>query len=131
MAVAALTTYMAYRSRRFIPIAAIAACPIVAMLIDQMARTISAARNFYKHRSLSVTPMPYNLQLFVIVAAAVTVMAFGISWGLKFKRVYLDPWPVDARFNSIFMRMTASHAKPFDACKFLRDKKLKGKLFNY
>ena len=81
MAVVALTTYMAYRSRRFIPIAAIAACPIIAMFIDQMTRTISAARNFYKYRSLSVSPVPYNLQLFFIFAAAVAVMAFGIVVG--------------------------------------------------
>jgi hypothetical protein len=131
MAVVALTTYMAYRSRRFIPIAAIAACPIIAMFIDQMTRTISAARNFYKYRSLSVSPVPYNLQLFFIFAAAVAVMAFGISWGLKFKRVYLDPWPTDPKLSSVFIRMTASHVKPFDACKFIRDNKLKGKMFNY
>jgi hypothetical protein len=131
MAVVALTTYMAYRSRRFIPIAAIVACPIIAMFIDQMTRTISAARSFYKYRSLSVSPVPYNLQLFFIFAAAVAVMAFGISWGLKFKCVYLDCWPTDAKLNSIFMRMTASHVKPFDACKFIRDNKLKGKMFNY
>jgi hypothetical protein len=131
MAVAALTTYMAYRSRRFIPIAAIAACPIMAMFIDQITRTISAARNFYKYRSLSVSPVPYKLQSFFIFVAAVAVMAFGISWGLKFKRVYLDCWPTDAKLNSIFIRMTASHVKPFDACKFIRDNKLKGKMFNY
>jgi hypothetical protein len=41
--IAALTVYMAIRSRRFIPIAAIAACPVMAMFIDQMTRTISAA----------------------------------------------------------------------------------------
>ena len=131
MAVAALTIYMAYRSRRFIPIAAIAACPIIAMFIDQMTRTISAARNFYKQGSLSVSPMPYNLQLFFIFAAAVAVVAFGTGWGLKFKRVYLDCWPADPKLNSVFIRMTASHAKPFDACKFIRDNKLKGKMFNY
>ena len=131
IAIVALTIYMAYRSRRFIPIAAIAACPIMAMFIDQMTRTISAARNFYKHRSLSVSPMPYNLQLFFIFAAAVAVMAFGTWWGLEFKRVYLDYWPADAKLNSIFMRMTASNVKPFDACKFIRDNKLKGKMFNY
>jgi hypothetical protein len=131
MAIAALTIYMAYRSRRFIPIAAIAACPIIAMFIDQMSRTISTVRNFYKHRSFSVSPMPYNLQIFFIFAAAIAVIAFGTGWGLKFKRVYLDPWPTDPRFTSIFMRMTASNVKPFNACKFIRDNKLKGKMFNY
>jgi hypothetical protein len=131
MAVVALTIYMAYRSRRFIPIAGIAACPIIAMLIDQMTRTISAARNFYKHRSLFVSPMPYRLQLFFIFVAAIVVMALGTGWGLKFKCVYLDPWPADPKLNSVFMRMTASHAKPFDACTFIRGNKLKGKMFNY
>ncbi|MHC4539069.1 MAG: hypothetical protein ACYS74_04725 [Planctomycetota bacterium] len=47
MAVAALTIYMAVRSRRFIPIAAIAACPIVAMLAEQAVQAFSAARNFH------------------------------------------------------------------------------------
>jgi hypothetical protein len=131
MVIAALTIYMAYRSRRFIPIAAIAACPIIAMLIDQMARTISASRNFYKYRCLSVSPMPYSLRLFFIFAAAVAVMSFGTWWGLKFKYVYLDSSPTDVKLNSIFMRMTASNVKPFYACKFIRDNKLKGKMFNY
>lgn len=131
IAIAALTIYMAYRSRRFVPIAGIVACPIAAMLIDQIARTISASRNYYKTRSFSVGPMPYNLQVFFIFAAAVAVMAFGISWGLQFKHVYLDCWPSGARLNSVFMRMTASNVKPFDGCKFIRDNKLKGKMFNY
>jgi hypothetical protein len=131
MVIAALTIYMAYSSRRFIPIAAIAACPVIAMFIEQIICTISASHNFYKHRCLSVSPMPYDLQLFFTFAAAVAVMAFGIWWGLKFKLVYLDPWPTDARLNSIFMRMTASNIKPFDACKFIRDNRLKGKMFNY
>jgi hypothetical protein len=131
MVIAALTIYMAYRSRRFIPIAAIAACPIIAMFIDQMSRTISAVYNFYKHRSFSVSPMPYNLQIFFIFAATIAVIAFGTGWGLEFKRVYLDPWPTDPRFTSVFMRMTASNVKPFGACKFIRANKLKGKMFNY
>ena len=80
MAIAALTIYMAYRSRRFIPIAAIAACPIVAMFIDQMSRTISAARNFHKRNYLAVPPMPYNLRMFFTVAAAVAVLFFGVCW---------------------------------------------------
>jgi hypothetical protein len=131
MTIAALTIYMAYRSRRFIPIAAVAACPILAMFIDQMICTISAARNFYKNRFFSVSPMPYNLRVFFTSAAALAVVIFGAWWGLKFKRVYLDFSPNDEVLNSVFIRMTASHAKPFYACQFIRDNKLKGKMFNY
>jgi len=131
MTIAALTVYMAYRSRRFIPIAAIAACPIVAMFIDQIARTVSAARNFHKQNSLTVSPMPYNLQIFFSVFGVIAVLVFGIGWGLRFKRVYLDPWPPDPKLTSVFIRMTASHAKPFYVCKFIKDNKLEGKMFNY
>lgn len=129
--IAALTIYMAIRSRRFIPIAGIAACPVSALLIERMIRTISASWNFHNNKKLAVPSMPYNLQVFFIMLGAVAVVCFGTWWGLKFKYVYLDPWPTDTRLNSVFMRMTASHAKPFDACRFIRENKLKGKMFNY
>jgi len=145
IAIAALTVYMAYRSRRFIPIAAIAACPVLAMFIDQMARTISAAYDFHKRlrgkgaghsrsgrkNQLEVPSMPRWLQgLFIVVGAAV-VVGLGTWWALKFKCVYLDPWPTDPKLSSMFMRMTASDAKPFYALDFIRENKLKGKMFNY
>jgi len=131
IAIAVLTTYMAIQSRRFIPIAAFAACPVVAMFIDQIVRTISAARNFHTENQLVVSPMSQQLQLFFIVLGTVAVLISGVGWGLKFKRVYLDAWPTDAKLNSVFMRMTASDAKPFYACKFIRDNNIKGKIFNY
>jgi len=131
MIIAALTVYMAIRSRRFIPIAAIAACPIVAMLIHQMICAISAAHNFFRYNCLVVSPMPKILQTLFIIAGAGTVLFFGTWWGLKFKYVYLDEWPRDSEFHSVFMRMTASGAKPFHACQFIRDNKLKGNMFNY
>jgi hypothetical protein len=131
MAIAALTVYMAVRSRRFIPVAAIAACPVLAMFIDQMSRVISAARNFHRKNRLTVSPMPYVLRVFFILLGVIAVVGFGTWWPLKFKSVYLDPWPTDPKLSSVFMRMTASDAKPFDACKFIKDNKLKGKMFNY
>jgi hypothetical protein len=131
IAIAVLTTYMAYQSRRFIPIAAFAACPVAALFIDQMIRTISATRNFHNRNSLTVSPMHQAMKLPLIVAAVAVVLFSGIGWGMKFKRVYLDAWPTDSKLNSVFMRMTASDAKPFYACKFIRDNKLEGKLFNY
>jgi len=69
--------------------------------------------------------------LFFIVAGAGAVLTFGLWWGLKFKRIYLDAWPTDTKLNSVFMRMTASDAKPFYALKFIKDNKLEGKMFNY
>jgi len=131
MLIAALTIYMAIRSRRFIPIAAVAACPVIAMFVDQIIRAISATRNLRRRSRLAVLPMPANLQLAFACAGVVAVLFFGIWWGFKFKRVYLDPWPADPNLNSVFMRMSASDAKPFCACKFIKDNNLKGKMFNY
>ena len=131
MVIAALTIYMAIRSRRFIPIAAIAACPVIAMLIDQIIRAISAARNFHKHNRLTVSPMSQNLQMIFTIAGAVMVLFFGTLWAVRFKQVYLDPWSADPKLSSVFMRMTASDAKPFYVLKFIKDNKLEGKMFNY
>ena len=129
--IAGLTIYMAVRSRRFIPIAGIAACPVVAMFIDQIVRAMSASRNFYANKRLAVSPMTRKVQLFFIGAGALAVLFFGTWWGHKFKVVYLDPWPSDPKLSSVFMRMTASDAKPFYAMKFIKDNELKGKMFNY
>jgi hypothetical protein len=129
--IAALTIYMAIRSRRFIPIAAIAACPVIAMFIDQLVRAISATRNLRKNNRLVVSAMPYNLQLFFILAGAGAVLFFGTWWGLKFKRIYLDSWPRDPKLTSMFMRMTDSGQKPFYATKFIKDNKLQGNMLNY
>jgi len=131
MAISALTIYMAIRSRRFIPIAAITACPVIAMFIDQIIRTISATRNFHKHNRFFVSPISAKQKLCLTCTGTVVVLFFGTWWGLKFKCVYLGPWPADPKLNSVFMRMTASDAKPFYACQFIKDNKLEGKMFNY
>ncbi len=58
-------------------------------------------------------------------------MGFGLWVGLRFKLIYLDYWPADPKLTSVFMRMTASDAKPFYACQFIRENKLAGNMFNY
>jgi len=129
--IAALTIYMAIRSRRFIPIAAVAACPVLALLIDQIVRAIAATDNFHRHKRLAVPAMPKEVQMAFILAGAMAVIFFGTWWGKKFKHVYLDPWPNDPKLTSVFMRMTASDAKPFYATKFMKINHMEGKMFNY
>ena len=131
LVISTVTVYMAIRSRRFIPIAAIAACPIIALLIDHAVRAVSAMINYARHNNPFVLPMPRTVRSIIILAGATAILFFGTWWGLKFKYIYLDPWPSDRKLNSVFMRMTASDAKPFYAMKFIRDNKLKGIIFNY
>ena len=131
--IAALTILMAIRSRRFIPIAAIAACPVIAMLIDQAIRALSAMRNFQRRNRLVVSAMPHHLLLGLIIAGGIAVIFFGAWCGFRFKEAYLDPWPNEPnpKLGSVFMRMTNSDTKPFYAMKFIKDNKLEGHIFNY
>ena len=129
--IAALTIYMAIRSRRFIPIAGYAACPILALLADHIIRILAAVWQRQRTKKLEVPAMPASLQWPLALVAAGMVLCFGLGWGLKFKRIYLNYWPADPKLESIFMRMTASDAKPFSACRFIRANKLSGNMFNY
>ncbi len=129
--VAAMTVYMAYRSRRFIPIAGYATCPVIAVLIDQIIQAIAASKYFHKSGRAALPRMSSGIQNILTGTAALIVIVLGTAWGLKFKNVYMDPWPTDSKLSSAFMRMTASAAKPFDACEFIRQNNMRGKMFNY
>ncbi len=129
--IAAFTVYMAVRSRRFIPIAASAACPVMALFVQQAICTIAARIQMSRKQKFAVPEMPRICQRALWVAAAATVLFFGCFWGGKFKRVYLDPWPVDGKYDSVFMRMTASNVKPTDVGRFIKENKISGRMFNY
>jgi hypothetical protein len=131
LTIAALTIYMAYCSRRFIPIAGIATCPLIAMFVEQLLQTIAAARNFCRKGRFTVPAVPRGIQIFLTALATIIVVSLGTYWTIRFKHVYLDPWPTDTKLTSVFMRMTASHIKPFYACRFIRDNRISGKMFNY
>ena len=131
LVIAALTVYMAIRSRRFIPIAAFAACPIVALLIDHTVRVIAAMVQTSRMQAFEAPSLPTAWRRGLALAGGVVVLAFAGVWGARFYTVYLDYWPADTKYTSVFMRMTASDAKPFAACEFIRANKLSGKMFNY
>ena len=75
--------------------------------------------------------MAHGVRKLLVVVGTVAVIGFGTWWGYKFWRVYLAAWPSDTNLNNIFIRMTASDAKPFYAMKFIKDNKLSGNMFNY
>jgi len=129
--IAAFTVYMAIRSRRFIPIAASTACPIMALFVQQAICTIAARIQLGRKKKFALPAIHKIFQRALWVIATVTVLFFGCFWGAKFKRIYLDPWPVDGKYDSVFMRMTASNVKPTDVGRFIRENKLSGKMFNY
>lgn len=215
LVIAAMTIYMAVRSRRFIPIAAYAACPVLALVLQETVTSILTWTSLRRYAAVPLAlaravgdvillglggvlvvlvlwrlvfwrwlflPVPGEPTLvkphfvlttlgvvlafaaFVLMAVfyfaakkagdrsdktprcrafveparwaafvglACFVVGSGAWVGLRFKRVYLDYWPADPEYTSIFMRMTASDAKPFKACQFMRENKLSGNMFNY
>jgi hypothetical protein len=189
LVIAALTVYMAIGSRRFIPIAGIAACPVMAMFLDSSIKMMVASRKFIPIAiivaiaiSISIirltaihiinlsilvriaviasclivavcidssikllislnmrkttsnaiiVPVPKILQFAFAGVAFIAVMFLTVWWGYWYKTIYLDPWPDSYTLTSEFMRMSASYAKPFVACQFIRDNNLKGVVFNY
>ncbi|HEX42696.1 MAG TPA: hypothetical protein ENN81_11660 [Phycisphaerales bacterium] len=131
MVIAALTVYMAIRSRRFIPVAGYTAGPVAAMLIHRICCSAGVVWNLRRNRKAVVAILSRPAQKALTSAGIVAVAYLTIWWGWKFKDIYLDPWPNDPELSSVFMRMTASDAKPFHVGKFIRDNKLSGKMFNY
>jgi hypothetical protein len=131
LVIAAFTVYMAIGSRRFIPIAAIAACPLMAVFFDNTVKMISALLNRAKTGHFAVLRMPKLVQYVFAFWAFAAVSFLSIWWGYWYKAVYLDPWPDSYYLTSEFMRMSASYAKPFRACEFIRDNNIKGVVFNY
>ena len=131
ISVTVLSVYMAVASRRFIPIAAGAACPVLALMLEQSVRMVLSRRNYEVKGKLEMPALPAVFTRWVIIGAALVTLGLGGFWGAKFKRIYLDPWPNDNIRDSVFMRMTASNVKPFDVTQFMRDNELNGNMFNY
>lgn len=126
-----LSMYMAIRSRRFIAIAGSAAAPAVFLMLLQGWQMFSARFSWKTEGPLRPIFWPPAVLKTVRIGTLFVVLGLGTFWGMKYKRIYLDPWPTDARYYSVFMRMTASHLKPFEVCDFINDNDIRGRVFNY
>ncbi len=129
--IAVLTLYMAIQSRRFIPIAAAAMCPVMAVFTGYIIKAFSAFMLHHKTGLFTLPAMQNSTKKFVTAIVALITIALLIVWGARFKQIYLDPWPNDAERDSVFMRMTASNVKPHDVGTFIRKNELSGRMYNY
>lgn len=129
--IAALTMIMAFQSRRFIALASPSASPMIALLAAHIWQMATALRNWKKTRHLEPSAFPVQWHKPVWLATAGVVVVLGVYWDRTFYRVYIAPWPRDDIRDSVFMRMTDSHQKPFEVCEFINANKLYGRIFNY
>ncbi len=154
IAIALYTVFMAVKMRRFIPIGAVAMCPLIALFFDQAIKMIAARLNYNRtargrmfvagqgepggarlqpgiQGRLDLPPLPPWVRWAVPLGFTATAVLLGTVWGTRYKQVYLDPWANDDVYDSVFMRMTASNLKPFDVCQFIRENKFSGRVFNH
>ena len=131
LVISLLSLYMAIRSRRFIAIAGSAAAPIVFLMILQVWQMFSARLSWKKEEPLRSVMLPSIVQWIARGAIILLIIGYGTYWTMEYKRIYLDPWPINNQYHSVFMRMTASYLKPFDVCRFINDNNIKGHVFNY
>ena len=131
IAIVVMSIYMAIRSRRFIPMAATAACPLIVLFFEQAVSMVLARARYKQTKKLEIPFVSPNWRNGVIAVSCIVVLSFGVVWGAKYKRIYLDPWVNDEVRDSVFIRMTASNVKPFDVTQFMRENKFSGRMFNY
>lgn len=129
--VGGLTVYMAFASRRFIALAGPSASPVMAMFIFQIGQMFTARRKWQSTQLLEPALPPALCQKIAWLTTTVLLAFFSVWVGLKYHRIYVDPWPADDTRDSVFMRMTASNQKPFEVCDFINANKLTGRIFNY
>ncbi len=125
------TISMAIGSRRFIPISAYVMTPVAAVMLTQLWDMITARRNLSKGEAFMPATVAVRFKYFFSLISIIAILVFAVVWSLKYHKVYLGPWPIDRAQTSVFMRMTASYAKPFNACEFIRMNKLSGRMLNY
>ena len=129
----ALTVYMAIGSRRFITLAGVWMAPFLALFIDQLIRIACSIYNRTRHGEFVLTAMSGRVKNAIIIIGLAITIFFGMFWGGKYKKIYLDPFDSSQRaeLSTVFMRMTASNVKPFIACRFIKDNEMSGNMFNY
>jgi hypothetical protein len=130
LTLAAMTIYLAVQSRRFIAVAG-AACPFVALLIDQAWQMIALTLEHRRTGIWRYLIIPTKWLRVCWNGLAMVLFVCAVIWGWKYTTIYLRPWPNDPIRQSVFMRMTASNVKPFEVCDFINGNGLRGRMFNY
>lgn len=129
LAIAVLTMVMAVCSRRFISMAAYVSCPLLAVYTGQIHKAFTEAISL-RRRALMTKPMQQTLASFVSRGAISFVICLGMTSVFLFHRYFITPRPYLTKDYSVFERILSSFVQPFDACTFIKQNKVCGKMFN-
>jgi hypothetical protein len=126
----AIAVLMAVRSSRFIPIAVFMAAPVLGQWLDRGARFVLALASRGRGKREPSTVRPARIETALALAATVAVLLLGGYWGWRFANAYVAPWPHSLRPTSLFGRVTWADRRGFDACAFIRENRLAGRMYN-
>ena len=129
--IAALTVYMAFRSRRFITIAAYVSCPVIAMFADQLSRRWRRRGIFTGEVGWRFRGCRRSLQRLLTAIAGVSSCRAGRVVGLEVQSGVFGPLAERDKTYVGFYKNDGVHAKPFDACQFIKANNMQGNMFNY
>ena len=115
---AAVTVAMALRSRRFVPLAALAMAPVLAV-----AATEALRRAGRRARGRWAPALPW-----AVAASAVVLAGY---WAVRWDRSYRQPWPFATSPVSLFERMTWGHRRSGHVGEFLLRNGVAGRAFNF
>lgn len=118
VALVVVTLGMATLSRRFLPILALLLAPLLAAWGQRLLDAWRPAGHPGVRRA-------------ALGACCLAVAIGGTLFGLRFHRVYLQPWAPDAAHASLLDRLTHTFQWPHGACEFLRLNGQTGTLFPF
>jgi hypothetical protein len=122
VALAAVATAMAFRSLRFIPLAAITLAPVLAVALDTVVGRLAVARR-------DAAAAGSRLMRVVPFAVVLVAGALALAWGTRFRQVYAGPSPHTTLPVTLLERMTLAH-RYRGVTEFMRGNALAGRMFN-
>ena len=123
----AVTCLMALVSRRFLPLAFLAGAPLAARWLTAIAPAWLTLLPTPAPRTAGGRQWRLAAALGCWVLAAVAVIAFAV----RFTRVYLGPWTVNAGRTAVADRNLQTFRQPWEACTFVRAQGLHGRMFGF
>lgn len=130
LVIAGLTIVMAIRSRRFIAIAAFTTCPLLAAYTGQVFRVVLAWILIVKEQR-SHTPVSGRFMTSILQRGVVAfVVCLGLGAAHSFGSYFLTTQPGPTESQSVFGRIVGVFTQPTQACTFLRENRIRGRLFN-
>jgi hypothetical protein len=116
--------------KRFVAIAAFVSCPLVAAYAGQVLSSILQVVSLARHGKLERPAARPSVTYILRNGAVAFVVCLGLGSVRIFNAYFLAERPDSEKAQSVFDRIVGTFAQPTDACTFIRQNRIVGKVFN-